>query len=342
MPKKLRKKEKAKVICFVAFDGMHLLDLVGPLDVFSGANVLMERAGGVAHYQTEVVSPLGQAITASNGAVLDIRKSFKDLKGHSETLIVPGGLDIAGLLEANPEIVQELREKASRFRRICGVCSGTFFLAEAGLLNQKRATTHWAGCEELQRRYPSIRVEPDLIYVREQGISTSAGVTAGIDLALALVEEDLGRKVAMELAKWFVVYLRRPGGQSQFSTQLASQLIESEPIQRLLSWIDNNLAEDLSIELLAEKMHYSPRHFIRIFNKEVGLSPSQYLLKLRLEKAKKQLEETTRGMKEIAGRSGFGSFETLRRNFAVKFGITPGEYRERFGKMGNTVGRISN
>jgi transcriptional regulator GlxA family with amidase domain len=210
------------------------------------------------------------------------------------------------------------------------VCTGAFLLARAGLLEGRRATTHWAACRALQRRYPEVRVETEPIFVRDGNVYTSAGVTAGIDLALALVEEDLGSRAALEIARALVLFVRRPGGQTQFSTSLAGQAAERQSLRELQGWISDHLADDLSVPALAERAFMSERNFARVFRREVGVSPASYVESLRLERAKLLLEGTPLSIKEVGRRCGFGTVETLRRSFARGVGASPGEYRDRF------------
>jgi transcriptional regulator GlxA family with amidase domain len=211
------------------------------------------------------------------------------------------------------------------------VCTGAFLLAEAGLLDGRRATTHWASCRELARRYPRVQVDPDPIFVRDGNVHTSAGVTAGMDLALALVEEDHGREVALGVARWLVLFLKRPGGQSQFSAQLSAQLAAREPIQELQAWVIENVDADLSVEALARRAGMSPRNFARVFTRETGVTPACFVETARVEAARRRLEqEGARGVEAIAAACGFGSAETMRRAFLRRVRVSPSDYRERF------------
>ncbi|NYV77159.1 GlxA family transcriptional regulator, partial [Streptomyces sp. UH6] len=214
--------------------------------------------------------------------------------------------------------------------RIVSVCTGAFLLAEAGLLAGRRATTHWAYCDTLARRYPDTEVVTDPIHVRDGAVATSAGVTAGIDLALALVEEDLGRQVALQVARHLVVFLRRPGGQAQFSTQLAAQLAQRDPLREVQSWIDEHPDADLSVEALAGRASLSPRHFSRAFAAEVGATPGRYVDGVRLEAARRRLEDTGDGVAEVARACGYGTPEAMRRAFLRALSVSPAEYRRRF------------
>ena len=215
-------------------------------------------------------------------------------------------------------------------RRLASVCSGTFLLAEAGLLDGRRATTHWRVCDELAHRYPKITVERDPIFVGDRGVYTSAGVTAGMDLALALVEEDHGRELALRVARQLVMFLKRPGGQSQFSAQLAVQAADREPLRELQAWIADHLDADLSVAELASQVAMSERNFARVFTREVGLTAARFVERARVEGARRRLEESTDGVEMIAARCGFGSAEVMRRAFLRLLGVPPSAYRGRF------------
>jgi transcriptional regulator GlxA family with amidase domain len=242
-------------------------------------------------------------------------------------LIVPGG---EGSRRPAPELVSWLRMHASQAERLVSVCTGAFLLAEAGLLAGRRVTTHWAYCGALAARYPDVSVEPDPIFVRDGHLATSAGVTAGIDLALALAEDDLGREATLDIARHLVVFLRRPGNQAQFSTQLASQLASREPLRDVQQWIAEHPAADLSVETLASQASLSPRQFARAFAAEVGMPPGRYVDQVRLEAARRRLEDTADGVEQTARSCGYGTPEAMRRAFVRALGVSPGEYRRRF------------
>jgi transcriptional regulator GlxA family with amidase domain len=327
-----------RTILFVAFPGVQMLDLVGPLEIFEGATTLLRRIAGAQPppYRVIVATADGRRVAASNGLSIDAHASFRARLAAVDTLVVPGALDIEGAV-GDARLVRFVRAAATKARRVASVCSGSFVLAEAGLLDGKTATTHWAGCEALAARYPRVRVDPNPIFVRDGAIVTSAGVTAGMDLALALVEEDLGHDVAVELARWFVMFMKRPGGQAQFSTHLRAQASGSGALDSLLGWIVDHLHADLSVPVLARRMRMSPRHFARVFRKDVGVTPAAYVLDARRQHARRLLEESDRGLKSIVTETGFGSIESLRRAFRDELGVTPAAYRERF----QTVARAS-
>jgi transcriptional regulator GlxA family with amidase domain len=255
--------------------------------------------------------------------------SLERCRGPIDTLVVAGG---QGVREAahDERLISWLRLAARRSRRVASVCTGAFLLARAGLLDGRRATTHWDACGALARRYPAIDVDPDPIFVRDGHVYTSAGVTAGIDLALALVEEDLGPRASLTVARDLVLFVRRPGGQAQFSTGLAGQAADRPGIRELQEWIADRLHDDLSVPVLAERCFMSPRNFARVFAREVGTTPALYVESLRLERARMLLETTELQLDEISRRCGLRSVETLRRVFARRLGASPGDYRARF------------
>jgi transcriptional regulator GlxA family with amidase domain len=311
-------------VVLLAFPGVQTLDLTGPADVFASAGRLAGR-----EYALRVVAPGGTSFASSSGLRIE---ADGDLGGAAEpvdTLVVPGGPGVADALR-DDSVVAWVRAAAGGARRVASVCNGAFLLAAAGLLDGRRATTHWAACEELASRHPSIDVDPDPIYVRDGNVYTSAGVTAGIDLTLGLVEEDHGRELALEVARWLVLFLKRPGGQSQFSVQLESQLAERKPLRELQVWLPDNLDGDLSVEALAERAFMSPRNFARAFRREVGATPAAYVERLRLERARLDLEATDAPLAAVARRCGFGTVETMRRAFGRRLRVSPSDYRRRF------------
>ena len=311
-------------IVLVAFDRFQALDLVGPAEVFSMASRLEDGA-----YTTEVVSAQRGEISSSSGLHLRPDRSLSACRGPIDTLVVVGGEGVPGALR-DPGLVRWISRAAPRCRRVASVCNGAFLLARAGLLEGRRATTHWAACATLAARHPEIEVEPDAIFVKDAGIYTSAGVTAGMDLSLALVEEDLGRQAALEVARWLVLFLKRPGGQSQFSAQLSAQIAEREPLRELQAWVAENLDADLSVPALAERACMSPRNFARAFRREVGVTPAAYVEGARIEAARVALVGSQEPIDSVARRCGFGTAETMRRAFHRKLGVGPASYRDRF------------
>ncbi|HEY2600188.1 MAG TPA: GlxA family transcriptional regulator [Thermoleophilaceae bacterium] len=310
-------------IVLVAFDHHQALDLIGPNEVFSVANRI--RPGS---YYVEIVAPAWHFCSWS-GVRMEAHSTIASEPGPIDTLIVAGGDGVRAAQE-NEALIAWIGRAAERCRRLASVCTGAFLLARAGLLDGREATTHWASCPDLKRRYPQVDVKSDPIFVRSGNVYTSAGVTAGIDLSLALVEEDLGPKVARDVARWLVLYLRRPGGQSQFSAALAGQQAEREPLRELQGWMVDHLDDDLSVPALAVRAYMSPRNFARAFKREVGMTPGVYVETLRVERARMLLEGGDENIEQVARRCGFGTVETMRRSFRKRLGVSPGDYRDRF------------
>ncbi|TXS19205.1 helix-turn-helix domain-containing protein [Streptomyces sp. adm13(2018)] len=313
-------------VLVVLFDGVQSLDVTGPYEVFAGA---ARAAGDPEAYPIRTASLDGGPVRAHSGLRLlpDTTLAEAVAGGAPHTLVVPGG---EGTRMPDPALIDWLRAHAPDASRLVSVCTGALLLAEAGLLDGHRATTHWVACDHLARCYPEVEVDPDPIFVRDGRLATSAGVTAGIDLALALVEEDLGRDVALTVARHLVVFLRRPGNQAQFSVQLAAQTARREPLRDLQQWITEHPADDLSVEALAAIARLSPRHFARAFHAETGTTPGRYVDRVRLEHARRLLEETSRGVEEVARASGYGTPEAMRRAFTRSLGTAPADYRRRF------------
>ncbi|MFM9692944.1 GlxA family transcriptional regulator [Streptomyces europaeiscabiei] len=310
-----------RTVLVVLFDGVQSLDVTGPMEVFAGAE---QHTPGT--YRISTASLDGTPVRASSGLTLVPDHTLADAPAP-HTLLVPGG---QGTRNPAPEVIAWLREHGPRAERLVSVCTGAILLAEAGLLDGRRATTHWAYCDTLARHHPAIEVDPDPIFVRDGQVATSAGVTSGIDLALALVEEDIGREVALTIARHLVVFLRRPGNQAQFSAQLAAQTAQREPLREVQQWITEHPAEDLSVEHLAARARLSPRHFARAFQAETGTTPGRYVDRVRLEHARRLLEDTTDGVEEISRTCGYGTSEAMRRAFVKTLATSPAEYRRRF------------
>ncbi|MFD4563103.1 GlxA family transcriptional regulator [Streptomyces sp. NPDC058475] len=310
-----------RTVLVVLFDDVQSLDVTGPVEVFAGAEAY---AGG--SYRISTASLDGAPVRASSGLTLVPDHALADVS-DPHTLIVPGG---QGARRPDPRLTDWLRRHGPRAERLVSVCTGAALLAGAGLLDGRRATTHWAYCDELARDHPAIDVDPDPIYVRDGHVSTSAGVTSGIDLALALVEEDLGREAALTVARHLVVFLRRPGNQAQFSAQLAAQTAQRAPLREVQQWITEHPDDDLSVESLAARARLSPRHFARAFQAETGMTPGRFVERVRLEHARRLLEDTADGIEEISRASGYGTPEAMRRVFVKTLGSAPAEYRRRF------------
>ncbi|MFC9594312.1 GlxA family transcriptional regulator [Streptomyces sp. NPDC056944] len=313
-------------VLVVLFDDVQSLDVTGPVEVFAGA---ARASGDPSAYPVRTASLDGGPVRTHSGLRLlpDTALDAAVADGPPHTLVVPGG---EGTRAPDPGLVDWLRVNAPEAGRLVSVCTGALLLAEAGLLDGHRATTHWTACDHLARRHPAVDVDPDPIFVRDGRLSTSAGVTAGIDLALALVEEDLGRDIALTVARHLVVFLRRPGNQAQFSAQLSAQTARREPLRDLQQWITEHPGADLSVDSLAARARLSPRHFARAFHAETGIPPGRYVDRVRLEHARRLLEETSGGVEEVARASGYGTPETMRRAFLKALGTGPAEYRRRF------------
>lgn len=310
-----------RTVLLLLFEGVQSLDVTGPLEVFAGAE---QHTPGA--YRIRTASLDGAPVRTSSGLTVVPDASLAD-SDDPHTLVVPGG---QGTRSPDPRLTDWLREHGPRVERLVSVCTGAIRLAQAGLLDGRRATTHWAYCGRLARDHPAVEVDPEPIYVRDGHVSTSAGVTSGIDLALALVEEDLGRDAALAVARHLVVFLRRPGNQAQFSAQLAAQTAQREPLREVQQWITEHPGEDLSVEALAARARLSPRHFARAFRTETGMTPGRYVDRVRLEHARRLLEDTADGIGEISRTSGYGTPEAMRRAFVRTLGAAPSEYRRRF------------
>ncbi len=319
-------------VAILVYPGVDLLDVAGPSEIFGAARRAVAAAGGPAGagYSLELLAASrGLAVQTESTVALLAHRSYAARRDPIDTLLVAGGL---GCLEAakDQKLLRWLRRTAPRVRRLGSVCTGAFLLAAAGLLDGRRATTHWRWCRQLAQQYPKVEVDPDPIFIRDGGVITSAGITAGMDLALALVEEDFGRAVALWIARHLVLFARRPGGQSQFSVLLELQAADREPLRDLQAWVAGHLDEDLSVERLAGRVHMSPRNFARVFRRQVGWTPARFVERLRVEAVRRRLEETDAGLARLARECGFGSPDSLRRSFVRVLRVAPADYRRRF------------
>jgi transcriptional regulator GlxA family with amidase domain len=312
----------------LAFPDVQLLDVAGPLQVFAVANDQAARPHTPAPYRVRVIAPDGAQIRATSGLAF-ATEPLPDPAEPVDTLVVAGGQGVMQAAE-DARLVDWLRARASTARRTASVCTGAFLLAAAGLLDRRRAVTHWEYCDLLRRRHPAVTVEPDPIFVRDGPVWSSAGVTAGIDLSLALVEEDLGRAIALGVARYLVMFLKRPGGQAQFSAALSLQSTDDH-FAGLHDWLTEHLVEDLSLSRLAAQARMSERTFLRRYREATGLTPARAIERLRVEAARQLLAETRLPLKRIAARCGFGSEETMRRSFVRLQGVSPQDFRARFG-----------
>jgi transcriptional regulator GlxA family with amidase domain len=312
-------------VVVVAYTGVQALDVVGPVEVFAAAN----RITGAAHYAVEVAAPDAGRVDSMSGLGLFADRRLGSLRGRLDTVVVAGGDGTVHALR-DRSLIETIHRLADRSQRVTSVCSGAFLLAEAGLLDGRRATTHWSVCDALARLYPAVEVDPEPIYVRDGNTYTSAGVTAGMDLALALVEDDLGRDVALAVARRLVLFLRRPGNQAQFSAQLAAQLAQRDDVREIQRWITEHADADLTVNALATRAQMSERSFARWFAQEVGVTPGRYVEQTRVEAARRMLEESDLAIANVARACGFGTAETMRRSFLRALRIGPTEYRRRF------------
>ncbi|WP_428487631.1 GlxA family transcriptional regulator [Rhodopila sp.] len=317
----------ARAIEMLAYPSVQLLDVTGPLQVFASANDHVAAAGGTPPYALRIVAQGGRGVTATAGLAL-VAEPLPPIGTAVDTLMIAGGEGVEAAA-VDPVLVDWVRQRARQARRVASICTGAFLLAASGALDGRRAATHWRYCAELARRFPAVRVEPDPIFVRDGPVWSSAGVTAGIDLALALVEEDLGRNVALAVARYLVVFLKRPGGQAQFSATLSLQTAEDK-FGALHEWINRHLADDISLPVLAGQAGMSERSFNRHYVAATGLTPGRAVERLRVEAARRLLSESRLPVKRISQRCGFGSEETMRRSFLRLLAATPQAYRARF------------
>ena len=317
-------------IAVAVYPGVSLLDLGGPLEAFRVASEFAGTRSRRLNYKCSVVSSRGGQVPTADGVPL-ITESIRSLdRIEIDTLIVPGAFLVEDVTR-DVELIKWVAKRAPKCRRVCSVCVGSFMLAAAGLLNGRRAATHWMHTQLLARQYPDVKVEPDAIFVRDGRVWSSAGVTTGIDLALALIEEDSGRETAIAVARVLVVYLKRAGGQSLYSALLAAQAeSESNNFAELERWIAENLRADLSIESLADRAHMSPRNFARMYAKKRGRTPAKAVEAIRIDAARRRLEETDARIETIADECGYSGEEQMRSAFVRVLRIPPREYRKRF------------
>jgi transcriptional regulator GlxA family with amidase domain len=315
---------REREIVFLVFPDFQILDLTGPLEVFSQAERMHPGS-----YTLRTVALDQGPVTASCGLSLYAEQVPGFEAGTVDTLVVVGGRGTHPAMR-DERLAAWIAEAAKRVQRVTSVCSGAFLLAQAGVLDGRRATTHWGSCAELAAQFPAVTVDAEPIFVNDGSVWTSAGVTAGIDLALALVEADQGSALARAIARQLVVFVQRPGGQAQFSAQLAAQRPVREPLRTVQSYIAEHPNADLSVPALAERAGMSERHFARVFRAETGRSPASHVEAVRVETARRLLETTPDGLDRIARAAGFGTIATMHRAFRRTVRVTPGEYRSRF------------
>jgi transcriptional regulator GlxA family with amidase domain len=324
-----------KTIVFLAAPGTQILDVAGPFQVFVRAAELFSREhpSWPSPYKVLLASTNRRKPVITNcGLVLTGTQTFRSLRFPVDTLLVAGGSGLEKAAE-DRDLLAWLRSAAPRVRRIGSICTGAFLLASAGLLDGKRVTTHWKWAAKLASQCKRATVDPDPIYIRDGNTYTSAGITAGMDLALAMVEEDLGSPLALKVAREMVLYLRRPGGQSQFSAAMSLQASDRKQIEELRAWAFDHLDLDLTVEKLASKAGMSPRHFARVFVQETGITPARFVERLRVEAARRRLEESRDKLEKIAADCGFGSLSSLRRSFVRVLHVAPADYRSRFAGL---------
>lgn len=333
----MRRKEAAnRRVVLLAMPPVRELDLVGIVDVFASANRLLPAD---RRYRIEIATTSREVnIEGMQGLSFAGGKHYSAVRGEIDTLLVPGGEGVETKVP-KPAVLAWLRRQAGSARRVGSICTGAFLLAHAGLFDGRRVTTHWAFAKELAGRFPAVKVDPVPIWIREEKFYSSAGVTSGIDLCLALLEEDHGRAIALEVARKLVVFLCRPGNQAQFSVSLQQQATENRPLRDLQMWILDHLDADLSIPVLAAQVAMSERNFQRVFTREIGVSPARYVEEVRIEAVRRKLERSTESMEEIAAACGYGSADVMARSFHRQLDSTPAEYRSRFRSSGSGSGK---
>jgi transcriptional regulator GlxA family with amidase domain len=315
----------------VAYPGVQALDIVGPADAFAGARLPNKRETPL--YQVAIVGLSNKAVVAESGVVFQPRYCLRS-SPRLDTLIVPGGRGLRTQPRVQAQIAQWVQEQAKRTRRIAAVCTGVYGIAPTGLLSGRKVTTHWRFARDFAARFPEVMVEANSLYVKDGIFYSSAGITAGIDLSLALIEEDFGPQVALEVARDLVVYLKRSGGQEQYSAPLRFQSEAQDRLANVAAWIANNLSADLTLQRLAERANVCQRHFTRLFRKSFGSSPADFVESLRLGEARRLLQEGGSRIEQVAGAVGFASPDAFRRAFERRLGLTPSQYRGRFQGVG--------
>ncbi|HXW70362.1 MAG TPA: GlxA family transcriptional regulator [Methylocella sp.] len=321
---------RVRRIGILIFPNVEMIDVCGPLDVFCYAD-LWTRVRGLANdpgYQSLIIASKPGPVTTMTGFQIVATHGYEDVE-KLDTLIIAGGFGVEQAC-ADSKLLGWVKMMAPQVRRIVSICTGAFVLAAAGLLDNRRATTHWMYCEQLAAAYPLLRVEPNLIYLRDGHVYTSGGITSGIDLSLALIEEDLGQEVARVVAGTMVVFLRRPGGQTQFSPFLTGEAKSRHDIRALQAWIIANPTANLDVENLASRVAMSPRNFARLFRSETGMTPAKFVEQARVDAARCKLEQLPLPLENIASMCGFGTAERLRRSFQRVLNVTPQDYRARF------------
>ena len=322
---------KIRPISIIAFPGAEILDITGPHEVFFIANLILHKEDISQDniYPVTILAEQPGPVSTLSGLQIVADHSYKQIDEKCDTLLIPGG-SVDQVL-ANTWIVDLVKEMAPKVRRLVSVCTGAFLLAESGLLDGCRATTHWNYCNEFTKKYPRVKLDRDRIFIKNNNIYTSGGITSGIDLALALIEEDWGQELALAVAQFLVVFLKRPGGQSQFSSYLASEATNRPDLRELQTWIMQHPEDNLNVEILAERMAMSPRNFARLFINETGMTPAKFVEMVRIDAARNLLETSKLPIDTVADKSGFKDSERMRRSFLRQLGVNPSDYRKRFG-----------
>lgn len=331
-----------KRIGFLGYDGLQALDLVGPLEAFMTAADEKSEGNGIEQprYEVLIIGLTEKPFTAETGIVFHPHKTIGNVPAL-DTLIIPGGKSLRSG-ETSGRISEWLIKRAGKIRRIASVCTGIYALAPTGLLDGRQVTTHWRFARDLAQRFPRLKVNANALFIRDSKFYTSAGITSGIDLSLALIEEDYGSAVALAVARELVVYLKRPGGQEQYSEPLQFQVQTTDHFADLITWVRTHLRQDLSIETLAAKAHLCPRHFSRRFKEDFGVTPGVFVERLRLDEARSRLAEHNSTIEAVGNSVGFKSAKAFRRTFEKKFGISPSSYRSRFPSPVRAASRQEN
>ena len=325
--------KRSRKVLMVAYPGVHNLDVIGPLEILATTKYFVDA--GQEPYDIKIVAAEAGAVEASAGLTITAHHGFADVAdddSHFDTLIVAGGHGTSSAMK-DADVLKFISQVAPRADRVASICTGAMILAEAGLLNGKRASTHWFWCGLLEKDYPQVNVDRDAIFVRDGNVWTSAGVTSGMDLALALIEMDWGHEIALQVARFSVMYMMRPGGQSQFSAQLIAQRAEDPAISKALDYIKATPGDPLTVTALAARVHLSERTFARRFRYETGLTPAAYVETARVQAARVALETSSDGIEEIARNTGFQNAERMRRAFQRHLGVSASDYRARFGEI---------
>ena len=327
---------KPKRIGFLVYPGIQALDLVGPMDTFAGAVIATDQGARSPGYELATVGVNARPVAAENGLVFRPQYTLRSAPAF-DTLVIPGGAGIRSPA-LSMRVGRWIRDLSPPPRRLAAVCTGVYGLAASGLLDGRRVTTHWQYARDLANQFQTLHVDEDALYLKDGHIYTSAGITAGIDLSLAMIEEDYGPTVALAVARDLVVYLKRPGGQGQYSASLQHQVRSADRFADLVAWISANLHKDLSVKVLAARTHLGVRHFTRRFTAALGVSPREFVETSRLEEARQRLASSHRSIEDVATSLGFGSDDVFRRAFERRFGISPGSYRSRFSSGGEAFG----